>query len=64
VRLRFTAIAFTIFTIVTGIVGSLPSFELGLKLMLLAISVVALPVSIVLWVLVFVEFIARRKRDR
>jgi tetrahydromethanopterin S-methyltransferase subunit C len=35
-----------------------------LKLTLLAISVVALPVSIVLWVLVFVEFIARRKRDR
>lgn len=63
-RLRFAAIAFTIFTIVTGIVGSLPSFELGLKLTLLAISVVALPVSIVLWVLVFVEFIARRKRDR
>lgn len=60
-KLRLASIIFTVVTLVTGIVGSLPELQLGMKLIFLFVSIAALLVSVILWIFVLVRLISRRK---
>ena len=54
-KLWWFALGVTVLSAVAGVVGSAPLDSMGLKLMLIIASLLAVPVAIVLWIIVLIK---------
>ena len=61
-KLRLTLISFIVLTVISGVVGSLPSLNLGTKLIFLSISISALVCSLITLAIAFIRKISKESK--